>query len=181
MDENEKKEKEQGEDSSSDGETKVEALPMPTSEEKLADELKDTTDRLMRLAADFDNFKKISARENANSLKFANESLISSILPILDNLEQAVAAGRSLDQAAAKNLLIGIDMVLKQMTEVLQKFGVEFYSAQGQLFDPARHEAVAEAEDENTEPGYVITEYQKGCLLHGRLLRPARVLVAKRV
>ena len=162
-------------------EAEPELLAQPSVEEKLQDELKEKTDRLMRLGADFENFKKISARENANNLKFANENLIVGILPVLDNLEQAVAAGRGLDQEAAKNLLVGVDMVLKQMIEVLQKFGVEFYSAKGQAFDPARHEAVAEQGDDSVEPGTVITEYQRGCLLHGRLLRPARVLVAKKV
>ncbi|HXW60891.1 MAG TPA: nucleotide exchange factor GrpE, partial [Myxococcota bacterium] len=67
-----------------------------------------------------------------------------------------------------------------QMIEVLQRFGVEFYASVGQRFDPARHEAVAEKEDADVEPGIIITEYQKGCMLHGRLLRPARVLVAKK-
>jgi molecular chaperone GrpE len=178
MDGTNKKDKEK-EEINSEAEV-VEALPAPTPEEKLADELKQTNDRLMRLAAEFDNFKKISARENANSLKFANENLIASILPILDNLEQAVSAGRSLDQASAKNLLIGVEMVLKQMIEVLQKFGVEFYASEGQPFDPARHEAVAEEEKDGVEPGTVVSEYQKGYLLHGRLLRPARVTVSKR-
>lgn len=161
-------------------ESEQEALPAPTLEEKLSDELKETTDRLLRLGAEFENFKKISARESANSIKFANENLINSFLPVLDHLEQAVAAGRSLDQDAAKNLLIGVDMVLKQMIEVLQKFGVEFFSAKGKPFDPKLHEAMGEQSDDTVEPGTVITEYQRGVLLHGRLLRPARVLVAKK-
>lgn len=156
----------------------VEALPEPTKEE-LALELKDTTDRLMRLAADFENFKKISMRENANNLKFANENIIVGILPIIDNLEQAIKAGNSLDKESAKNLLIGVEMVLKQLVEILQKFGVEFYESKGMPFDPARHDAVAEEEHEEFASGTIISEYHKGCLLHGRLLRPARVVVAK--
>src|SRR5262245_61662364 len=118
MDDTDKKDKKNAESEELfEEESAKEALPEPTTEEKLSDELKETTDRLMRLGADFENFKKISARESANSIKFANENLILGLLPVLDHLEQAVAAGRSLDQDAAKNLLVGVDMVLKQMID----------------------------------------------------------------
>lgn len=163
----------------SENSSEHEALPEPSEQDKLADELLETKDRLLRLAAEFENFKKISARERANSLKFANESLIVSLLPIMDNLEQAVLAGKSSEMGAARDLLVGVEMVLKHMTETLQKFGVEFYSALGLAFDPNRQEAVCEQEDDEVAPGTVVQEYQKGCLLNGRLIRAARVAVAK--
>lgn len=150
-----------------------------SAEEKLKVELDQAKDRFLRLAAEFDNFKKISKREQLNSLKFANESLISSLLPIIDNLEQAVIAGKIADESKT-SVLIGVEMVLKQLIDALQKFGVEMFSAKGQAFDPARHEAVSEQEDDSVREGTVVIEYQKGYLLNGRLLRPARVVVAKK-
>lgn len=149
-----------------------------SEEEKLASELAQTNDRLLRLAAEFDNFKKIAARERIQSLKFANEGLILSLLPIMDNLDQAVKAGKKADQA--QDLLVGVEMVLKQMFEALSKAGVEFFNSEGQLFDPNRHEAVCEQEASGVEEGTVVQEFQKGCLFNGRLLRASRVAVAKK-
>ena len=157
----------------------AEALPEPTKEEKLSEELAQSNDRLLRLAAEFENFKKISAREQANSQKFANENLLNNLLPIIDNLEQAVIAGKKSGTEGAQDLLIGVEMVLKQLRDVFLKFGVEFFDSKNQSFDPSRHEALCEQEVEGVEAGTVIEEFQKGCLLHGRLLRPARVAVAK--
>ena len=160
-------------------EEKEEAEAEPTTQEKLASELAQTNDRLLRLAAEFDNFKKIAAREQASSQKFANESLIGNLLPIMDNLEQAVKAGKKSDSEGAHDLLVGVEMVLKQMTDTLVKFGVEFFDSKNQTFDPSRHEALCEQEAPGVAAGTVVEEFQKGCLLHGRLLRPARVAVAK--
>lgn len=147
----------------------------PSAEEKLTAELKETHDRLLRVAAEFENFKKISQREHTNGLKFANESLILSLLPVMDNLEQAVRAGKTAD--SSKDLLIGVEMVLKQLCDTLQKYGVEFFNAQGENFDPSRHEAIGERDDDSTA-GTVLEQLCSGCLLNGRLLRPARVIVS---
>jgi molecular chaperone GrpE len=154
-----------------------EALEL-SPEEKLLSELASSKDRFLRLAAEFDNFKKISARERLNSLKFANEGLIMALLPSIDGLEQALKAGKSADNNA-QELLVGVEMVLKQVIDALGKFGVEFFNSEGLPFDPNRHEALCEQHSSDQAPGTVIQEYQKGCLLHGRLLRPARVVVAK--
>lgn len=153
-------------------------LPEPSAEEKLTAELKETHDRLLRVAAEFENYKKISQREQINSIKFANESLVLNLLPVIDNLEQAINVGKKSD--SPKDLIVGIEMVLKQLCDSLEKFGVEFFSALGEKFDPARHEALTEREDESVEPGVVIEQFQKGCLLNGRLLRAARVVVSKK-
>ena len=161
-----------------EGQEKLETLVEPTTEEKLASELTATNDRLLRLAAEFDNFKKISARERMQSIKFANEGLIVNLLPIMDNLEQAVKAGKKTKEA--QDLLVGVEMVLKQMVEALSKAGVEFFSSEGLPFDPNRHEAVCEQEASDVEEGTVVQEFQKGCLFNGRLLRASRVAVAKK-
>lgn len=161
-------------------EIKMDAAKDPelSVEEKLTGELKDTHDRLLRVAAEFENYKKISQREQVNSIKFANENLVLNLLPVLDNLEQAVLAGKKNDNS--KDLVIGVEMVLKQMSDVLEKFGVEFFSTHGEVFDPARHEALSEREDDSVAPGTIVEQFQKGCLLNGRLLRAARVVVSKK-
>ena len=152
---------------------------MQNEQDALRAEIVESKDRFLRLAADFENYKKISQREQQNSLKFANESLIINLLPVMDNLEQAIVAAKK-SSAGSSDVVIGVEMVLKQMTEVIKKSGVEVFSAIGLPFDPARHEAMGEQIDDNAEDGSVIFEYQKGYLLHGRLVRPARVIVARR-
>jgi molecular chaperone GrpE len=152
-----------------------------TEEEKIKTELLETKDRLLRALADFDNYKKIAQRENLNNIKFANEGLLVSLLPILDNLEQAVMTSKQSAVGQENNtILVGVEMVLRQFRETLGKFGIEVFSALDKPFDPLRHEALGEEIDETKEPGTVIKEYQKGYLLQGRLLRPARVILAKK-
>lgn len=153
--------------------------PQKSETDVLKEDLALMKDRYLRLAADFENYKKIAQREQISSIKFANESIITNLLPVLDNLEQAVKAC-AISGDTKSDVLVGVEMVLKQFVDLLQKFGVEVFSAQGAKFDPTRHEALSEQEDNNVEPGTVILEYQKGYLFNGRLLRPARVVVAKR-
>lgn len=147
-------------------------------EEKLRQEVLEAKDRTLRLAAEFDNFKKISQREQQNGIRFANEALITGLLPIIDSLEQGIEAQKK--EGAKAEIVVGIEMALKQLIDLLTKFGVEVFSAQGQAFDPNRHEALSELENDTFPTGTVVTEYQKGYLLHGRLLRPARVVVSKK-
>jgi molecular chaperone GrpE len=148
-------------------------------EESLKDELLNIKDRYLRLAADFENYKKIIQREQQNNIKYANENLIIALLPIIDSLEQAIIMAKKSSDSKS-DVLVGVEMVLKQLLDLFKKFGVEVFSAQGMPFDPARHEALSEQEaDDKVNSGTVIVEYQKGYLLNGRLLRPARVAVAK--
>ena len=151
-----------------------ELLPEPSETDRLVEELASVKDRYLRLAAEFDNYKKIAQREQQNSIKFANEGLVLGLLPIMDSLEQAMVASKK-----DEDVLMGIEMVLKQLLDLLKKFGAEIFSAEGSMFDPSLHEAVGEQVDPHKKKGQVVLEYQKGCLLHGRLLRPARVLVSK--
>lgn len=155
----------------------LEAVPELTEEERLRGELSEVKEHLLRLAADFENYKKTAQREKANSVKFANDGLVSSLLPIVDGLMQALEMDKSENKS---DVIVGIDMVIKQLIELLKKFGVEVFSAIGKNFDPALHEAMGEQVDDSVEAGQVIIEYQKGYLLHGRLLRPARVIIAKK-
>ncbi len=161
-----------------EGDAVADEIPEPAVEENLRCEIAETKDRLLRLAAEFENYKRITQREQQNTLKFANEGLINNLLPIVDGLEHAIAACKK--SADNNDVLVGVEMVAKQLGEVLKKSGVEMFSALGTTFDPARHEAMGEQIDDNVEIGTVVVEYQKGYLLHGRLLRPARVIVSRR-
>jgi len=141
-------------------------------------------DKYARLAAEFENYKKRSEREQQRSIAFANEKILVALLPVLDHLDSAVnAAKKSLDQAAESDALVsmvdGINLVLKQFTEVMGKFGVAVFSAAGEQFDPNKHEAVAQLESSEVDEGTVLEEYQKGYILNDRLVRAARVVVAK--
>lgn len=141
-------------------------------------EAKTTYERLLRQAAELENFKKRAIREREESIRFANEALIKDLLPVIDNLERAVAHAQG--GGNGKPLVEGVEMVIRGFLDVLNKYGVTQIDAMGQPFDPVKHEAMAQVESENHEPNLVIEEHHKGYLLHSRLLRPALVSVSKR-
>ncbi|MGQ9556424.1 MAG: nucleotide exchange factor GrpE [Desulfurispora sp.] len=130
--------------------------------------------RLARLQADFENFRKRTLREKEDLLKFAAEKLIGQLLPVLDNFERALAAPEG-DGAAFRS---GVEMIYRQLMDILHREGLESLQCVGQPFDPSRHEAVmrqpAGEQPENT----VLAELQKGYTLHGKVIRPAMVCVA---
>ncbi len=141
-----------------------------------ADEAKTLQDKLLRLAAEFENFKKLAQRQKQEYTQFANESLLKELLPIVDNLERAlkcVQEGRTTD-----GLVQGVELTLKQFTETLSKFGVKPIASLGATFDPACHQAVSRQAAKNAAENTVIEEYQKGYQLHDRILRAAMVVVA---
>jgi molecular chaperone GrpE len=136
-------------------------------------------DRFLRQAAELENFKKRALRERDEFVRFANEALIKDLLPVVDNLERAIAHASG--GGNGKPLVEGVEMVLKGLLDVLAKHGVTQLSAAGQSFDPAKHEAMAQVESADHEPNTVVEELHKGYMLHDRLLRPALVSVAKAV
>ena len=140
-------------------------------------EAKESRERLLRQAADLENYKKRATREKADAIRYANESLVKDLLPVLDNLERAL--GYAQGGGNGKPLLEGIEMVLKNFIEILGRHGVSQVSAAGERFDPSKHEAVAQVESGAHDPNTVIDEYRKGYYLLDRLLRPAQVTVAK--
>ena len=140
-------------------------------------EAKTNYDRFLRQVAELDNVKKRSAREREEISRFANEALIKDLLPVVDNLERAVAHASG--GANGKPLVEGVEMILKGLLDVLAKHGVTQISAAGQSFDPSKHEAMAQVESESHEPNSVVEELHKGYTLRDRLLRPALVSVAK--
>lgn len=142
-------------------------------------EAKTSYERLLRQAAELENFKKRTIREREDSIRFANEALVRDLLPVVDNLERAIAHAQG--GGNGKSLVEGVEMVLKGLLDVLNKHGVTQIDSMGQTFDPVKHEAMAQVETENFEPNTVIQEHHKGYLFHNRLLRPALVSVSKQV
>jgi molecular chaperone GrpE len=137
-------------------------------------------DRLLRLTAEFENYKKRSEREMNDFRKFANESLMKEILPVVDNLERAaLAMDYRPEENTLKGLRDGVEMTLKGLTDSLARFGVTPVEALGQPFDPNFHQAVSQEESDAYPDGTVCRELQKGYLLKDRLLRPAMVIVSR--
>ncbi len=140
-------------------------------------EAKETYDRLLRTAADFDNYRKRVAREKEEWFRSANEELIKAILPFLDNLDKAL--GHSENTVDLRSLAEGIRLTRDQILRTLKEFGLSPVESLGLPFDPAVHEAVAVAETDQVEANRVVEEFLKGFLLHGRLIRAAKVSVSK--
>lgn len=136
-------------------------------------------DRYVRTMADFENFKKRAARERQEAARFANESLIQKLIPVLDNFEMALAATQSGSNATAQSLTAGVTMIQQQLKAALVECGVEEVDAAGKPFDPMMHEAVSQQESADVAEGNVLQQLRKGYKLRERLLRPATVIVAK--
>jgi molecular chaperone GrpE len=134
-------------------------------------------DRYLRQVAELENYKKRAARDKEEMARFANEALIRDLIPIVDNLERAVAHAQG--GGNGKPLVEGVEMVLKGLIDVLAKHGLVAISAAGQPFDPGIHEAMLQIESDAQAPNTVVEEHHKGYLLFDRLLRPALVSVAK--
>ena len=136
-------------------------------------------ERLVRATADFDNFKKRAAREKQEAIRFANETLVEKLIPVLDNFDMALAATQISTADAAQSLQTGVAMILQQFRTVLTDAGLEEINALGQEFDPNWHEAVAQQESADVPEGRVVQQLRKGYKLRDRLIRPASVIVAK--
>jgi len=141
-------------------------------------EAKDNYDRYVRAVADLDNFRKRIQRERAETARFAEESLIRDLLPVVDNLERALSHAQ--DGGNGQPLVDGVNLVLRSLRDILDKHGVTRIEARGEVFDPARHEALARVEIDDEEPNRVVDQYQPGYMLHDRLLRAAQVTVSAR-
>jgi molecular chaperone GrpE len=136
-------------------------------------EIADLRDRSMRTLADFDNFRKRTDRERQETRRYALLEPLREFLPIADNLDRALSAG-----GAAEDLKRGVEMIARQMQDLLRRFGVREVPAAGEVFNPAVHEAVARTESDTVAVPTVAEELVRGYMLHDRLLRPAMVKVA---
>ena len=141
---------------------------------KLEEQVKAEQQKYVYLYAEFDNYKKRLVREREELVKYGFEKAARDVLQVADNLQRAMD---HIPESTDKNLRAGIQMVLDQLNSTLQKHGVEAVAASGKGFDPHLHEAVGQLPSESPA-GTVIQEHQKGYVLHGRLLRPARVIIS---
>ena len=168
-----------------EGDVDVEEVDVEEEEQSLEEELEqaraeanDLQDKVLRMAAEFENYKKRMERDRGLALKYAEEGIIKELLPSIDNLERAIDQGRTTDDAG--NLLEGVEMTLKGLLTSLEKFELKSLESIGQTFDPNIHEALAMEETDEMEPNCVLREFEKGYTLKEKLIRPAKVVVAKK-
>ena len=135
-------------------------------------------DLYVRSQAELENYRKRAQRDRQDLLKFGNENILRELLPVIDNLDRAVQHARE-TEGDNQGLIQGVEMTLGQFSRVLEKFQVIPFDSLGEMFDPARHEAMGQYETSDYPPNAIAQELQKGYLLHDRLLRPAMVMIAK--
>jgi molecular chaperone GrpE len=140
------------------------------------EQAQDSYDLYMRTYAEMENIKKRGIKEREELAKYANESLIKEILPVIDNLEKAISYAR--DDEDSSTLVEGLELTRDGLMKTLEKAGLEEVEAMGKPFDPNFHEAVSQQRDDTVAPGHVMIELQKGYALNGRLIRPSTVVVS---
>lgn len=143
--------------------------------EELRKQLEAEQNKYLRLLADYDNFKRRTQIDKDLANKFRSQSLLSDILPVLDNFERALSLQTTSEESAS--VMKGVEMVQKSLIEAVSREGLEEIKAVGEPFDPNFHQAVMQEKDDSAEPGTVLQELQKGYILKGRVLRPAMVKV----
>ena len=163
--------------STSSGQTAQDIQELQKQLEELRKEKDDIFAKLQRVAADYDNYQKRSARQIAESVAYEKDKIVKSLLPVLDNFDHIIANASSgvNDQA----LLKGVQIIYDQMLDILKGHGIEQIESAGEPFNPAHHEAITHRSENNKEEGLVLEELQKGYKLNGRLIRASRVVVNK--
>ena len=141
--------------------------------EKLTAELKEKEDRVLRLQADFENFRRRTSKEKEELSAVVTQGMLKDMLPLLDNFERAMAAETKDGEAFQK----GVEMIFTQFTEILKKNGLEHIEVEGQKFDPNFHQAVMRVQNADMEDDDIAQELQKGYMVKGRVIRPAMVQV----
>ncbi len=144
----------------------------------LRKELEELNEKYLRLAAEFENFKRRALKERQELHNYANENLIKELLPVVDNLERAVGHARQEDGGDAKSLLEGIELTYRSLMQALDKLGILGIEPEGEQFDPKIHEAIRHVPNEEYGSGIVTEVFQKGYLLKDRLIRAALVAVS---
>ena len=158
----------------STAETEEAAIETETSEEeKLRKELANTKDLYLRTVAEYDNFRKRTAKEKIEIYGDATLKAVSEILSVIDNFERALAV-----ETSDENFKKGVSMIFNQYLEILKKLGVSEIKAEGEEFNPEFHHAVQQIEDENLGENVVATVFQKGYMLGDKVIRPSMVVVA---
>lgn len=160
--------------------------PPPASEEfsgeeieRMAGQLVENRDKYVRLLADFDNFRRRAHKDRQDVIQFGHENLVKDLLSTVDNLDRAIEHAHQNDGGDLASLLQGVELVQREFYAVFALHEVHVIDAEGKEFDPSLHEAMAQVQDDSVAPNTVIEVLQKGYQLRDRLLRPARVVVAK--
>ncbi|HYE92142.1 MAG TPA: nucleotide exchange factor GrpE [Terriglobales bacterium] len=144
--------------------------------EQLRKELAEKNDRLLRALAETENVRRRAQRDRDEGVKYAAESLLRDLLPVLDNLDRALDAARKAGEGAT--IVDGVELIRREFLKALERHGVTRYSALGQRFDPNQHEAIARIVSTESAPDTVVGETVPGYSLRGRVIRPAQVAVA---
>lgn len=165
-----KKEKKEDEILEKEAEAEEEACEVPEEEDS---ELKKMNDKYLRVVAEYDNYRKRTQREKESIYPEAKAEVTAKFLPVLDNMERALAAANETDP-----LYEGVKMILKQFDEALKSVGVEYIEAVGQKFDPKFHNAVMHVEDDEAGENEIVEEFQKGYKIGDRIVRHSMVKVA---
>jgi molecular chaperone GrpE len=147
--------------------------------QELKDQLASEKDRVLRLSAEFENYKKRSQREINDFKKFANESIFRQLLSVVDNLERAISTAQ--EHSEESKLFEGVELTHKEIIKLFETFNVKPVEAENEAFDPNFHQAVTQEETDKFPDNTVTTVLQKGYTLHDRLIRPAMVVVSKSV
>lgn len=158
----------------------------PSKEEELTiklkeaeEKIKELNDNYVRSHAELENFKKRTRKEVSDFKKYAVEAIVKQLLPVFDNLERAVFSAESSGESESCQITQGIKMTLGEIDRVFEQFNIKTVNAMGEKFDPAFHMAVGQEERDDVEDNIVINQFQKGYLLHDRLIRPSMVTVSK--
>ena len=149
----------------------TEAAEEQTEENSSDNELAQIKDQLLRVTAEYANFRKRSEKEKQDAYVFAKSETIKELLPVVDNLERALAT----DQQDFEGLKKGVEMTFESLINILGKLGVEVYGKPGDIFDPNLHNAVMHVEDESYENGEIVDVFQKGYKINDKIIRPAMV------
>jgi molecular chaperone GrpE len=147
--------------------------------ERMAGQLVENRDKYVRLLADFDNFRRRAHKDRQDVIQYGHENLVKDLLSTVDNLDRAIEHAHQNDGGDLASLLQGVELVQRELYAVLAQHEVHVIDAEGSEFDPSLHEAMAQVQDDSAPPNTVIEVLQTGYRLRDRLLRPARVVVAK--
>ena len=136
-------------------------------------------EKWLRLAAEFENYKRLSENEKRKAIEMANEKFIEQLIPILNNFRLALTALKGSESPNLETMLKGVEMIFRQFSDFLESQGLKVIEPEGEKFDPRFHEAIEIVETADVEPETVIKAYEPGYLFKGKLIRPAKVAVAK--
>jgi molecular chaperone GrpE len=148
--------------------------------DKAVNEKQELYDRLLRSQAEFDNARRRAERERSEFVQYAGMEMVREMLPVADDFERALQSGAGLSDGAAKDYIKGIELIYQRLMDRLTKMGLEPIDTAGKLFDPNLHQAVERVETKDVPDQTVVSEFQRGYLFKGRLLRPSMVKVAVR-